>query len=282
MQSLTQATALIAALAALSHAAERGRPLVGASASRAPAASSAASVTAAASLAAACPEGTLPDQGVCIPVPEGAAGGAELTAQENAHRDRSGAWRFYEQIPRRPERSSDYRRYRWPVPPLPGQNLVVSGYDLDRPDVQQRRGAHIKAVGHGGLDLGQRRGAEVRLVNLEHQTGDAEVLFVGEVFGNSVVTRHSVREGDRLREYVIVYGHLEGPAPGLSRGVNLREGSLLGFVGDSGSPGDVHLHFEVRRVRDGINVASLAPGELTKNARTVACDPRNVMPLAGE
>ncbi len=282
MQPLTQATALIAALAALSHAAERGRPLVGASASRAPAASSAASVTAAASLAAACPEGTLPDQGVCIPVPEGAAGGAELTAQENAHRDRSGAWRFYEQIPRRPERSSDYRRYRWPVPPLPGQNLVVSGYDLDRPDVQQRRGAHIKAVGHGGLDLGQRRGAEVRLVNLEHQTSDAEVLFVGEVFGNSVVTRHSVREGDRLREYVIVYGHLEGPAPGLSRGVNLREGSLLGFVGDSGSPGDVHLHFEVRRVRDGINVASLAPGELTKNARTVACDPRNVMPLAAE
>ncbi|MBI3200747.1 MAG: M23 family metallopeptidase [Myxococcales bacterium] len=279
MQPLTQATALIAALVALSQAAERGRPLVGPAAARTLAATPAAS---AASLAAACPDGTLPDQGVCIPVPEGSAGGAELAAEENAHRDRSGAWRFYEQIPRRPERPADYRRYRWPVPPLPGQNLVVSGYDLDRPDVQQRRGAHIKAVGHGGLDLGQRRGAEVRLVNLEHQTGDAEVLFVGEVFGNSVVTRHSVREGDRLREYVIVYGHLEGPAPGLSRGVNLREGSLLGFVGDSGSPGDVHLHFEVRRVRDGINVASLAPGELTKNARTVACDPRNVMPLAGQ
>lgn len=122
----------------------------------------------------------------------------------------------------------------------------------------------------------------MRLVNLEHQTADAEVLFVGEVFGNSVVTRHSVREGDRLREYVIVYGHLEGAAPGLSRGMNVREGALLGFVGDSGSPGDVHLHLEVRRVRDGVNVATLAPGELTKNARTVACDPRNVMPLAGE
>ncbi|MCC6663054.1 MAG: M23 family metallopeptidase [Polyangiaceae bacterium] len=279
MQPLTQATALIAALVALSHAAERGRPPVSAATPRSRAASPTASSD---PLASACPEGTLPDQGVCIPVPQGAAGGAELTAAENAHRDRSGAWRFYEQIPRRPERPSDYRRYRWPVPPLPGQNLVVSGYDLDRPDVQQRRGAHIKAVGHGGLDLGQRRGAEVRLVNLEHQTADAEVLFVGEVFGNSVVTRHSVREGDRLREYVIVYGHLEGAAPGLSRGMNVREGALLGFVGDSGSPGDVHLHLEVRRVRDGVNVATLAPGELTKNARTVACDPRNVMPLAGE
>lgn len=281
MQPLTQATALIAALIALAHAAERGRPRVGPGPVRAHALGPSAA-PASSALASACPEGTLPDQGVCIPVPQGAAGGAELTAAENAHRDRSGAWRFYEQIPRRPERPGDYRRYRWPVPPLPGQNLVVSGYDLDRPDVQQRRGAHIKAVGHGGLDLGQRRGAEVRLVNLEHQTADAEVLFVGEVFGNSVVTRHSVREGDRLREYVIVYGHLEGAAPGLSRGMNVREGALLGFVGDSGSPGDVHLHFEVRRVRDGVNVASLAPGELTKNARTVACDPRNVMPLAAE
>ena len=277
MQPLTQATTLLAALAALSHAAEGGRSLVSAptflvTAAGAPAASP--------SLSSACPPGTLPDQGVCIPVPRDPTGGAELALEQNAHRDRSGAWRLYDQIPRRPERPSDYRRYRWPVPPLPGQNLVVSGYDLDRPDVQQRRGAHLAAVGHGGLDLGQRRGAEVRMVNLEHQTADAEVLFVGEVFGSSVVTRHTVREGDRLREYVIVYGHLQGPAPGLSRGMNVREGALLGFVGDSGSPGDVHLHLEVRRVREGVNVASLASGELTKNARTVACDPRNVMPIA--
>ncbi|GMV17384.1 MAG: peptidoglycan DD-metalloendopeptidase family protein [Myxococcales bacterium] len=280
MQPLTQATALCAALAALSQAAEQGRPLVSSPPARPPVPGAAAAPPRA--FASACPQGTLPDQGVCIPVPQGALGGAALEAEQNVHRDKRGAWRFYDQIPRRPERPSDYRRYRWPVPPLPGQNLVVSGYDLDRPDVQQRRGTHIKAVGHGGLDLGQRRGAEVRLVALEHQTGEAEVLFVGEVFGNSVVTRHSVREGDRLREYVIVYGHLEGPAPGLSRGMNLREGSLIGFVGDSGSPGDVHLHLEVRRVREGVNVASLAPGELTKNARTVVCDPRNVMPLASE
>jgi murein DD-endopeptidase MepM/ murein hydrolase activator NlpD len=279
VQPLTQATALLGALAALSGAAEAGRPLVTRPARVA--ATPAPSGTAAA-LASACPAGTLPDQGVCVPVPREAAGAALLVAQANAHRDRSGAWRFYDQIPRRPERPGDYRRYRWPVPPLTGQNLVVSGYDLDRPDAKQRRGSHIKAVGHGGLDLGQRRGAEVRLVALEHQTAEAEVVYVGEVFGNSVVTRHTVREGTRLREYLLVYGHLEGPAPGLGRGMNLREGSLVGFVGDSGSPGDVHLHFEVRQVREGVNVLSLAPGELTRNARTVACDPRNVMPLRAE
>lgn len=284
VQPLTQATALCAALAALSQAAESGRPLTSPGSATTPAIASAAHAQSGKgrSLASACPEGTLPDQGVCIPVPADPRGGAELLAEQNVHRDRSGAFRFYDQIPRRPERPNDYRRYRWPIPPLPGQNLVISGYDLDRPDAQQRRGTHLKAVGHGGIDLGQRRGTEIRLVDLEHQVGEAEVLFVGEVFGNSVVTRHSVRESDRLREYLIVYGHLEGPAPGLTRGMNLREGALLGFVGDSGSPGDVHLHFEVRRVRDGVNVASLAPGELTKNARTVVSDPRNVMPLVAE
>jgi murein DD-endopeptidase MepM/ murein hydrolase activator NlpD len=64
--------------------------------------------------------------------------------------------------------------------------------------------------------------------------------------------------------------------------MNLREGSLIGYVGDSGSPGDVHLHLEVRQVREGVNVAELAPGEIAKNDKTVVCDPRNVLRLADE
>jgi murein DD-endopeptidase MepM/ murein hydrolase activator NlpD len=275
VEPLARATLLLAALAALSRAAEGDRPL--AHAMEAPKLQ--ASAAASHSLSSACPPGTLPDGRVCIPVPSDTTGGAALSAEENAHRDRSGAWRHYEQIPRRPDRPRDYRRYRLPVPPLPGQNLVVSGYDLDRPDSEQRRGAHMKAIGHGGIDIAQKRGTEIRLVDLEHQVGEAEVLYVGEVFGNSVVMRHAVREGGQLREYIVVFGHLEGPAPGLRRGMNLRQGSLVGFVGDSGAPGDVHLHFEVRRVREGVNVSALVAGELTKNARTVVCDPRNVLPL---
>ncbi len=218
---------------------------------------------------------------MCVPVPREATDREELAAVENAHRDRSGRTRVYEQIPRRPDRPADYRRYRFPVPISEGQSFVSSGYDLDLPDKDQRRGAHLKAVGHGGIDIAQKRGAEVRLVNLEHQVGDAEVAFVGELFGNSVVTRHAVKEGGRLRDYLVIYGHLEGPAPGLGKGVNVREGSLLGFAGDSGSPGDVHLHLEIRRVREGVNAAQLGAGNIAKNAKTVVCDPRNVLPFAG-
>lgn len=226
-----------------------------------------------------CPAGTLPDNGVCIPVPRSRAGGAALEAEKNGHYERSGRWRVYDQIPRRPDRPADYHRYRYPVPPEPGQSLVMSGYDLDLPDYEQRRGPGLKAVGHGGIDLAEPRGTRVRLVDLDHQVGNAEVLYVGPLFGNTVVTRHTLREGGHLREYLVLYGHLQGPAPGLSKGMTVKQGALLGFVGDSGAPGVVHLHLEARRVREGENPADFKPREIVDNAHTVVCDPRNVLPL---
>lgn len=231
--------------------------------------------------AALCPTGTLPDGGVCVPVPdtlEGEAGEA-LSEQRATHHDRLGRLRVYDQIPRRPERPADYRRYQLPVPALPQQSFVTSGYDLDLPDEEQRRGAELKAVGHGGVDLAQKRGTPVALVPLEHQVGEADVLWVGKLFGTSVVTHHAVREGGALRDYLVIHGHLEKPASGLARGQTLPAGGIVGYVGDSGSPGVVHLHLEVRRAREGVTLGSLAPGQLTHNAKTVACDPRNVLPL---
>jgi murein DD-endopeptidase MepM/ murein hydrolase activator NlpD len=239
----------------------------------------ATAVASSAALSAPCPPGTLPDGGVCVPVPSGELGGEALTEQKGFHHDRKGRLRIYDQIPRRPERPADYRRYVLPIPPLPGQSFVSSGYDLDQPDEEQRRGAELSAVGHGGIDLAQKRHTKVSLVALENQAGDASVLYVGKLFGNSVVTQHALREGGALRDYLVIYGHLEGPAPGLRAGATLPPGALVGFVGDSGSPGVVHLHLEVRRAREGVSLASLGAGQLTQNAKTVACDPRNVLKL---
>jgi hypothetical protein len=161
MQPLAKAAALVAAVTALSRAAETPRQNQNERFVTGPSGSN--------GLVSPCPPGTLPDGNVCIPVPVGGRGGEELLSERNSHRDKGGAWRFYDQIPRRPERPSDYRRYRLPVAPAKNQNLVVSGYDLDRPDEQQRRGANMKAIGHGGIDIAQKRGTEIRLVNLEHQ-----------------------------------------------------------------------------------------------------------------
>lgn len=228
----------------------------------------------------ACPRGTAPDNGACVhlaaaddgPVPE-----AEL----NAHRDRAGRWATYEQIPRLPERPADYDLYRYPIPPgLAGGHYVVSGYDLDQPDDKQRRGPRLKHVGHGAVDLPQAKGTPVHMITLEHQEGDAEVLYTGPLFGTTLLTRHTLREGGRTRDYVMLLGHLDSIAPGVTAGTLIKDGQLVGAVGDSGSPSLVHPHLEVRRVREGVDLSKVPAGPpMIVDSVTVVCDPRNVLPL---
>ena len=230
-------------------------------------------------LLAPCPADTLPDGNACVGLPDedrGAEGPADVLTQTNAHRDKSGRWSLYEQVPRRLDRPSDYDAYRYPVP---CDGCVVSGYDLDLPDALQRRGRRLRQVGHGAVDLLQKRGTPVTQVTLDRQRGDSEVLYVGPLFGTTVATRHTVREGAQLRDYVLLFGHLDAAAAGVQPGVRVKAGDIVGYVGDSGSPSLVHLHLEVRRVRDGIDSAKLGPSALIDGSSTIVCDPRNVLPL---
>lgn len=228
-----------------------------------------------------CPAGTAPDNGACVHLLRGDADGPLAPSLPNAHRNKQGHWTEYEQIPRLPDRPSDYDAYRYPIPPgLPNGHHVVSGYDLDRPDPQQRRGRTLSHVGHGGVDLPQTKGTPVRNVALEHQEGDAEVLYTGPLFGTTVLLHHTLREGGRLREYLVLFGHLDSVAPGLAPSMAIRDGDIVGTVGDTGSPELVHLHYEVRRVREGIDVTKIpAGGQLVSESVSVVCDPRNVLPL---
>ncbi len=195
----------------------------------------------------------------------------------NGHTDKQGTWVEYDQIPRRPERPLSYDAYRYPIPSGPW-GTVSSGYDLDRPDELQRRGK-MRAVGHGGFDLAHHRGTPVKVLRLEHQVGDAEVLFVGPLMGITVVTRHAIREAGRARDYLMLFGHLDEPAGDIYRGRRLRAGEVVGLLGGSSSPDFIHLHLEVRRVRDGYDPWKLDPGALIARETTVVCDPRNVLPL---
>jgi murein DD-endopeptidase MepM/ murein hydrolase activator NlpD len=232
-------------------------------------------------LSAVCPAGTLPDFDQCVTIPEDVdeGSGEELVGSQNVHRERSGRWTIYEQIPRLPERPADYEAYRYPIPPPNGGHYSIGPYDLDRPDSEQRRGSHLTHTGHGGVDIMHTRGTEVRSVALEHQQGDAAVVFVGKLFGISVITKHTLHEGARLREYLVLHGHLDQAAPGLEPGAIIHEGDLLGYVGDTGSEGLVHLHLEIRQVRDGIDPASLGTQNAVRNTVSIPCDPRNVLPL---
>jgi hypothetical protein len=233
---------------------------------------------------ALCPRGSLPDGNACVRIPprgegeeEDGEGAPESESSVNTHRDTLGRWVVYDEIPRRPDRPADYEAYRYPVPCEPNA-CVVSGYDLDRSDEQQRRARRLLQVGHGAVDLIEPRGTPIALISLEHQEGPAEVVYVGPLFGTTVATRHTVREAGRLHDYLLLFGHLDSVSPDVGPGAVLREGTVIGSVGDSGSPGRVHLHLEARRLRDGIDAARLAPSALASGASSIVCDPRNVLP----
>jgi murein DD-endopeptidase MepM/ murein hydrolase activator NlpD len=157
--------------------------------------------------------------------------------------------------------------------------MVSSGFDLDLPDEYQRRGPKFRAVGHGGVDLPQPRGTPVLLVPLEGQRADAVVVFIGELFGTTVITHHTLLEGGESRDYFVLFGHLDTIAPEVLPGVALAAERVVGFVGDSGSRGVVHLHLEVRRVRPGVQWTGLPAGRLLAGDVSVVVDPRNVLPL---
>ncbi len=237
----------------------------------------------------------MPDGPFCVHPNSFAAepGGVDIPLAEGAHRMRSGELQTYEHLPRSPDRPADYEAYRYPVPPGLVGRSVVSGYDLDLPDERQRRGAGLRHVGHGGVDLPQVRGTPVHVVTYEHQEGEAEVLFVGDVFGHTVLLRSRIRQGvgeagggaapATLREYVTLFGHLQQASPGLTAGMTVRDGDVIGTVGDSGSPGLVHLHLEIRRLRDGLDAVTVLREKganlLVTSASSVPTDPRNLLPL---
>ncbi|MGH7296910.1 MAG: M23 family metallopeptidase [Polyangiaceae bacterium] len=201
--------------------------------------------------------------------------GAPLpTIVDNGHTERDGTYVAYDQIPRRPDRPEAYAAYRYPVADAP----VVSGYDLDKPDDEQRRG-RMHAVGHGGVDLVAPMGTPITMVRLDHQVGDAEVLYVGPLYGETVVTRHVIRDGGASHDYLLLFGHLDHAADDVRRGRRLREGATVGFVGNTDSPELVHLHLEARRVRDGVDAWRLPGDSLHAREFSIVADPRNVLPL---
>jgi murein DD-endopeptidase MepM/ murein hydrolase activator NlpD len=244
-------------------------------------------------LPAPCASRTLPEGPICVPIPTVLPqdSGPDSVAATGSHKlPGRGRAEVYDHIPRTPDRPLDYAAYKVPVGDGRAPK-ILSDYDLHRPGHEQRQGPGFKTTGHGGVDFGAALGDVVRVVALEHQEGDAEVLYVGPMFGLSVVTAHMVREGKRLRAYVVIFGHLDRPDPKASAHARLPAGAALGVAGDTGSPGIVHLHYEVRQVRDGVDLASLSPenrGPLARSldpkrlldpAVSIPMDPRNALPL---
>lgn len=114
---------------------------------------------------------------------------------------------------------------------------VTSGFTSNRfhPVLQTWRA-------HKGVDYGAPIGTRVRSV------ADGTVEFAGSQggYGNLVVIRHH-------GAYSTAYGHLNGFAPGLKKGMRVAQGEMIGYVGKTGLASGPHLHYEFRIQNQQVN-----------------------------
>jgi len=88
---------------------------------------------------------------------------------------------------------------------------------------------------HRGVDYAAPVGTPVQA------SGDGSVVSVGWKggYGNTVVLRHGSR-------FTTLYGHLSRFRQGLAPGDRVRQGDIIGYVGQTGLATGPHLHYEFR------------------------------------
>jgi murein DD-endopeptidase MepM/ murein hydrolase activator NlpD len=104
---------------------------------------------------------------------------------------------------------------------------------------------------HDAIDIMAPEGTPV----IAAADGTVEKLFNSAQGGLTLY----VRSPDRRWSYY--YGHLQGYAPGLAEGQQVKRGQLLGRVGHTGNanPAGPHLHFAINQMQPGEKWWSGAP-----------------------
>ena len=90
---------------------------------------------------------------------------------------------------------------------------------------------------HEATDILAARGTPVLAV----EDGTIQKLFLSKPGGKTIY------EFDPSEHYCYYYAHLDGYAPNLGPGLEVRRGEVIGYVGSTGnaSGGSPHLHFEI-------------------------------------
>jgi murein DD-endopeptidase MepM/ murein hydrolase activator NlpD len=109
---------------------------------------------------------------------------------------------------------------------------------------------------HRGLDFAAPRGTPI------YAAGDGQIVALGRNgdFGKYIRIRH--RNG-----YETAYAHMNGYARRLKKGVRVKQGQVIGYVGSTGLATGPHLHYEVLRHKKPVN-----PRDLEVPAQTSLTD----------
>jgi murein DD-endopeptidase MepM/ murein hydrolase activator NlpD len=109
---------------------------------------------------------------------------------------------------------------------------------------------------HRGLDFAAPRGTPI------YAAGDGQIVALGRNgdFGKYIRIRHS-------NGYETAYAHMNGYARRLKKGVRVKQGQVIGYVGSTGLATGPHLHYEVLRHKKPVN-----PRDLEVPAQTSLTD----------
>jgi len=99
---------------------------------------------------------------------------------------------------------------------------------------------------HRGIDFGATTGTPIMAAG----AGVIEQAGPNAGYGNFVLLRHNAA-------YETAYAHMSRFASGIKRGVHVRQGQVIGYVGATGLTTGPHLHYEVRINRDQVNPLSI-------------------------
>ncbi len=123
-----------------------------------------------------------------------------------------------------------------------GFTQPVRGAEVSSGFTEARRHPVLGRVrAHKGLDFGARVGTPVVA------TADGRLAFKGRQrgYGRTLIVNHGARHGT-------LYAHLSRFSSGLRKGIEIRKGDTIGYVGRSGLASGSNLHYEVRV--DGVPV----------------------------
>ena len=144
---------------------------------------------------------------------------------------------------------------------------ISSHFDLHRKHPVLNR---IRA--HKGVDYAARTGTPVK------STGDGEVIFSGRKggYGQVVIIKHS-------EHYESLYAHLSKFKKGMTTGSLVKQGEVIGYVGQSGLATGPHLHYEFHvdgAYRNPLTVA--LPNSLPINKKLLANFKAQTLPLLAQ
>lgn len=121
-----------------------------------------------------------------------------------------------------------------------GLNQAFLRYPLEFSRISSNFGRRLHPIhrnwrSHNGTDFAARTGTPIKA------SSDGRVKFVGDQrgYGKTVIIEH--RNG-----YSTLYAHMNGFASGIKNGMRVRQGDVIGYVGQTGWATGPHLHYEIR------------------------------------